>query len=128
MTTLPDYLFACSDGSLYDTRVGGWNYSKPLRALYSGIKSRQIDSGVVGTVQVRAALRSGGFAWPGGYALFFITSDGAVLSFQAVKENLRQVLDSVLHNSRDGWRVVGIDSTETAEEPVTCDHTGKPIE
>ncbi len=131
MRKLPntEHLFAGCEGDLYDTRVPQWNYGKPLRALYSGIKSRKIDSGVAGTVQVRAALRHGGFAWPGGYALFFITSDGAVLSFKAVRENLRSVLDSTLHKSRDGWRVVGIDSVENADgEPVICDHTGEAIE
>ena len=40
----------------------------------------------------RAAMRNGPYAWPGGYPLYFITSDGAALSFDAVKENLRLVI------------------------------------
>lgn len=127
MTKLPEHLFVSStDGALHDTRIAQWHKQKPLRTRYE-YHSPHIPSGLIGTALVRAALRAGGFAWPGGYTLFFVTSDGETLSFKSVRENLRQVLDSTLHNARDGWRVVGIDSVEGCEDEVYCAHSGEQI-
>lgn len=74
----------------------------------------------------RAAMRNGAYAWPGGYPLYFITNDGAALSFEAVKENLRLVIESVANDLRDGWRVVACDVNWEGFD-LTCDHTGQPI-
>ena len=52
----------------------------------------------------RRAYRNGPYAWPGGYPLYFVADDGAALSFAAVKENLRQIIDAIAHKTRDGWR------------------------
>lgn len=76
---------------------------------------------------VKAALRQGPFAWPGGYPCFFITSDGATLSFEAVRENFRSVIYSIRHRSNDGWRVVAVD-VNWEDPDLYCDHTGKRIE
>ena len=79
------------------------------------------------TKEIKETLRQGPFAWPGGYPLFFITDDGAALSFEAVRENWRLVCDSVRHNSRDGWQVVAVEVNY--EDPALyCEHTGKRIE
>ena len=73
------------------------------------------------------ALKEGPYAWPGGYPLFFITSDGAALSFDAVKENLVSIFDSIKTETNDGWRIVGVDiNWEDAD--LCCDHTGNRIE
>jgi hypothetical protein len=72
-------------------------------------------------------LRSGPFAWPGGYPLYFITDDGAALSFNAVRENLRSVIWSIRHGVNDGWRVVGCD-VNWEDPKLFCDHTGNRIE
>lgn len=77
--------------------------------------------------QLRATLRAGEYAWPGGYAVYFITSDGAVLSFEAVRAELRSVLDSIRNKSNDGWRVIACDTTANTDETLYCDHTGKEI-
>lgn len=75
----------------------------------------------------RAAVRNGPYAWPGGYPMFFVTSDGAALSFDAVKSERRNVLESIRDHADDGWRVVGVDINW--EDPdLICDHTGKRIE
>jgi hypothetical protein len=79
------------------------------------------------TRNLKEALRSGPHAWPGGYPLFFVTSDGAALSFDAVRENLRSVLWSIRHGVNDGWRVVGCD-VNWEDPELFCDHTGNRIE
>jgi len=75
----------------------------------------------------RRAIRQGPYAWPGGYPLYFITSDGAALSYAAAKAEKRNVLWSVGHKINDGWRIVGLDINWEDPE-LTCDHTGEPIE
>ena len=75
----------------------------------------------------RRAIHNGPYAWPGGYPLYFITYDGAALSFKAARQERRAILESIRDRSNDGWRVVGMDvNWEDAE--LTCDHTGEPIE
>ena len=73
------------------------------------------------------ALKNGPYAWPGGYPLFFITNDGAALSFDTVKAEIENVQHSIETDSNDGWRVVAIDVNW--EEPnLICDHSGQRIE
>jgi hypothetical protein len=78
------------------------------------------------TKELKTQLRQGEFAWPGGYPLFFITTDGAALSFKAVRENLRCVLWSIKNKVNDGWRVVGAD-VNWEDPSLFCDHTGERI-
>jgi len=79
------------------------------------------------TKQIKQTLRAGKYAWPGGYPLFFITADGAALSFDAVKENWYQVCYSTRHNINDGWMIEGCD-VNWEDNSLFCDHTGDPIE
>jgi hypothetical protein len=82
----------------------------------------QIDS----ISDFRAAMRKGAYSWPGGYPLYFVTSDGAALSFEAAKAERKNILDSIAHRLSDGWRVVAIEvNWEDAE--LYCDHTGQRI-
>lgn len=67
------------------------------------------------------------YAWPGGYPRYFITSDGAALSYAAAREERRNILESIRDNSRDGWRIVACE-INWEDESLVCDHTGKPIE
>lgn len=78
------------------------------------------------TKTLKALLRAGQYAWPGGYQLYFVTSDGAALSFEAVLQEFRQVLNSIKHGLSDGWRVVGVDINWEDQE-LYCEHTGKRI-
>lgn len=74
----------------------------------------------------RRVFRSGPYAWPGGYPLYFVTDDGAVLSFSAVRKNRRAILSSIAYALRDGWRIVGTEiNWEDAD--LICDHTGERI-
>ena len=59
--------------------------------------------------------------------MYFITSDGAALSFASVRENLRNVMESIRDHSGDGWRVIG--ANVNWEDPALyCDHSGERIE
>jgi hypothetical protein len=77
--------------------------------------------------ELKASLRAGEYTFPGGYRLFFITNDGACLSFTSVRENFCAVLDSVKTQCNDGWRVIAMSGEHEIEEPVFCDHSGERI-
>lgn len=79
------------------------------------------------TLDLKNALRNGPYAWPGGYPLYFVSTDGEALSFEAVRDNYRQVLWSMRHNVNDGWNIVAVD-VNWEDPDLTCEHTGKRIE
>lgn len=83
---------------------------------------------IINTVSdFRKAYRAGPYAWPGGYPVFFITSDGATLSFKAAKLERRNILEAIAHKQNDGWRVVARDINW--EDPALfCEHTNERIE
>ena len=72
-------------------------------------------------------LKAGGHAWPGGYPLYFITRDGAALSFEAAKENRELICESIADDCNDGWQVVAVD-VNWENSDLICDHTGEKIE
>jgi hypothetical protein len=75
----------------------------------------------------RKAYRAGPYAWPGGYPMYFITSDGAALSFDAAKSARRNILHAIAHKQNDGWRVVAIE-INWEDSNLFCEHTGGRIE
>lgn len=79
------------------------------------------------TQDLRQAIRNGPYAWPGGYPLYFITDDGAALSFEAVKAEYRQVSNAIRHKLNDGWRVIAMD-INWEDGNCYCAHMGKQIE
>lgn len=109
-----------TDGHLYDTRKPDWT-NKPLRKDY-----RKTFRHIHNTTQLKATLRADEYAWPGGYPLYLITSDGAALHFSCVRENFRSVLDSVKNKIDDGWRVVACDINYADE--LWCAHCDNEIE
>jgi hypothetical protein len=82
---------------------------------------------ITNTKDLKNAIRSGPYTFPGCYPLFLITSDGAALSFESAKANFRSVLWSIKNKVDDGWRVVGCDANWEDGE-LTCDHSGERIE
>lgn len=71
---------------------------------------------------LRATLRAGPVAWPGGYTLYFGTSDGAALCFNCVRSNLYSVLDSIRTGCADGWRVSFLINSAECDESAHCDN------
>lgn len=76
---------------------------------------------------LKTILRHGPYAWPGGYPIYFITNDGEALSFDAVREEFQQVIYSIRHGLRDGWRVVAWD-INYEDRDLICSHTNESIE
>jgi len=78
---------------------------------------------------IKAALRNGKYAWPGGYPLYFVCTDGAVLSFEAVRAEWRQVVASVLayRGGSTDWHVTMVE-TNWENPTLHCEHTGERIE
>lgn len=62
------------------------------------------------------------YAWPGGYPLSAITSDGAALCMECVRKNWSLVAKSTLHRWSDGWCVDFVD--RLWEGGNCCDNCG----
>jgi hypothetical protein len=74
------------------------------------------------------ALKQGPFAWPGGYPLYFVCSDGEALSFDAARKNASCITNALRDPwDKSGWRVIGAE-VNWEDPSLTCAHTGKPIE
>lgn len=113
--------FHTFEGSLYQNG----NYSAPFRENYER-HFREFST----VSKLKATLRAGKYTFPGGYAVYFLTSDGAVLSYDSVRSEFRNVAYSVRSKSNDGWRVVGIGCTcdcDVDDIPI-CDHSGSPVD
>lgn len=83
--------------------------------------------------RVKEAIRHP-YAWPGGYELVAVTSDGALLCTDCLKSEFASVVDSIRNGIDDGWRVVGLGyeaiDAGTAGEcgpdlVCICDHCGR---
>lgn len=104
-------------GDLYDCAK---SCAVPIRRNYS-YTHRNIKT----TSDLLATLRAGKFA--DGCPMFFITSDGAALSFDSVRKELASILYSIKHKQNDGWRVVACD-VNWEDNELYCAHSGEKIE
>ncbi len=70
------------------------------------------------------------FAWPGGYPLFYVFTDGGVICPACLNNNIDQIDEANRTgrgcNSHGGWAVDGVDANYEDEDMV-CDHCHKPI-
>lgn len=114
-------LFIISDtGDMLDARASAG--FRVIRSNYSR-HHRNITSGA----DMRACLRAGAYAWPGGYEVYGVTNDGAALCFDCIRAELRQVISAIRARDNSGWRVVAIGCTADSDGPVDCDHCGKAM-
>lgn len=81
----------------------------------------------------RKAVRNGPYAWPGGYPLYWIMSDGAAVSFDVARVSWegRLMLEALHDHATNNWPdkqwlpvALEINWEDTA---LTCDHTGERI-
>lgn len=107
--------FVTDDGALVRYSDG-----KTIRPVYARTFQRIRDS-----LELRATIRAGGYAWPGGYPITLITRDGDALCFDCARKEYYQLAYSLRHKLRDGWNVVGCDVV--MEGDVTCCHCNKTI-
>ena len=84
---------------------------------------REIDS----INKLKSCLRAGEYTFVGMYRLFFITNDGACLSFSSVLDNLESIYYSMMHDINDGWKIIGLSSIEESDDEVYCDHTNEKL-
>ena len=75
---------------------------------------------------VKNALRNK-YAWPGGYPLFIVMSDGEAMSIDAARGNWREICRSTIAHSRDGWAVEGAEINWEDGELYCC-HSNVRIE
>ena len=67
-------------------------------------------------------IRSGGYAWPGGYQCALLMADGEVIDAQAARENYRLIRREI---GRD-WTPVEV-FIHWEGEPLYCAHSGREI-
>ena len=75
----------------------------------------------------REIIDNGPYAWPGGYPLYFITSEGGALSFEAAEQNIENIEFSIREEVYDEWHIAAVD-INWEDINLYCDHTGKRIE
>jgi hypothetical protein len=111
-------LFVHSDGSLWNERR-----KRVVRERYAGHFAPTLrGQPECTTLDIRATLRAGPYTSFGGYALAFLTSDGAALCFKCVRENYRQVSESTREGWNDGWNVAGLLCEADSDSECTCEH------
>lgn len=115
-------LMITSDGNLFNTSKPNWYKLPPLREKYC-YHFREIKT----VAQLKATLRNGSTTGFGGYPLYFITSDGAALSFDSAIKNFKNIVDSIKNNHSDGWRVVACD-VNWENDDLYCDHNNQKID
>jgi hypothetical protein len=81
----------------------------------------------------RRAIRVGPYAWPGGYPVFFVMSDGESLSFKAAKSERRLILEALADHASgnrhesSGWRPIALE-INFEDSRLYCAHSGELIE
>ncbi|HEX3521279.1 MAG TPA: hypothetical protein VHT52_04240 [Stellaceae bacterium] len=75
----------------------------------------------------RRAVRNGPYAWPGGYPLYWIMSDGDACAFDVAKSKRRNMLEALRDRDRSGWRPVALE-VNWEDATLFCAHTGARIE
>lgn len=83
----------------------------------------------INTVQeFGAVLKQGPYAWPGGYPIYFMTEDGAYISFANAWKERAGIARAIIDKDKSsGWRVVGYD-VNWEDPELFDDHTGSRIE
>ena len=74
------------------------------------------------TKELQQFIRSGGYAWPGGYPCAILMADGEVIDAQSVRENYRRVRRAL---TRD-WTPVAVFIPWDGES-LECAHSGREI-
>ena len=78
---------------------------------------------------IKAELREGKYAWPGGYPKYFLCADGEPLSYEAAYENFKLIAHAhTFPEYRDTqWTLLACD-VNWDDQNMICAHTGKRIE
>jgi len=77
---------------------------------------------IMKTSDLQSFIRSGGFAWPGGYQCALMMADGECLDARSARENYRLIRRQT---GRD-WTALCV-FIHWEGEPLTCAHSGREI-
>ena len=75
--------------------------------------------------KVKDAIRNP-FAWPGGYPVYTVMSDGELLCPDCARENYKLIVQATKDQLRDGWQAFGADVLY--EGSAYCCHCNKELE
>ena len=75
--------------------------------------------------EFEAALEHGPYTSVGSYPIYFVTANSDVLSYQAARDNMAEVIEAFSSDDPE-WRVIGFEINWESE--LYCEHTGEPIE
>jgi ferredoxin len=78
------------------------------------------------SIELRKAIRAK-YAWPGGYPMYVVMSDGEALCMCCARKEYRQLAYSNRHNLRDGWKPEGVD-INYEDTALYCAHCNVQIE
>lgn len=74
------------------------------------------------------ALENGPYAWPGGYPIYFVMSDGEALSFNTANEKQDLIIAALEDGDKTGgWMVIGADINWEDDDLIDA-HSGEKIE
>ena len=75
--------------------------------------------------QVKRAIREP-YAWPGGYPIYTVMSDGELLCPECARENFRQIVADTNARYGGSWRAAGADIKYEGPDEQ-CAHCSKPL-
>lgn len=77
---------------------------------------------------LKTFIRSGGFAWPGGYPCMLQMSDGEPIDAKSARENYRQIRGAMkCPGSARYWEPAAV-FVHWEGEPIQCAHSGRMIQ
>lgn len=74
------------------------------------------------SLQLRATIRNGKTAWPGGYPLFLVNNDGDCICFKCAKSEYKSLSRDLLHNGNMGCDI------NYENDDLFCEYCDKQIE
>jgi len=82
----------------------------------------------VNKADLQLFIRSGGYAWPGGYQCALLMADGEPIDAQAARENYRQIRRNMGPGRPDDkeWTPCAV-FIHWEGEPLICAHSGRLI-
>ena len=66
------------------------------------------------------------YAWPGGYQLYLLMSDGEALCMKCARSEFRALLEAMRDNDNSGWRPEAVDIYWEGP-PMNCAHCGREM-
>jgi ribosomal protein L24E len=78
------------------------------------------------SLKLRATLRAGPYAWPGGYELCFVMKDGGAMHFTCVKREFKRIAKELRNPGDPAWLPACLD-TNWEENDLYCEHCNEKI-